>query len=185
MGEKNRKRSAIGAVIFAVVFGCFLAARAGFAQQIPNATINGVRSLQWFVGSTAAYSYSDAGFQYPSLGGQGSPGQGPQGYYYTITDAGSPAFTTSAVFCCTGLSQLSIDVVLPAGATGTLQAQESNDGIYWSNVGTLLTPDGGSQTMTFGGVGTQSVISPCSAGAARVEYFSTSVSNVQATAFVH
>lgn len=179
---RDRRPSILLAVLVSLYLGAV--SYAAFAQQIPGAPAN-VFSLQWFVGSSNASQYSDAGFLYPALGTQGGAGSGPLGYYFTVTDAGSPPFTTMPLDIRNGASLVGVNVTVSAGATGTLQAQESNDGTDWSNVGTLITMDGGANVYTFGASGTQSVVAPVSQALLRIEDFSTSVATVHATAVIH
>lgn len=156
------------------------------AQQIPGAPAQ-VFSLQWFTSAgTNISQYADAGFLYPSPAG-GTSGTGPLGNYYVLADAGTTSlYTGTASPGSLGTLNLLVNVI--GSASGTLQAQCSNDGTAssWTNIGTLLTMDGGAvQTYSLGGVGTQSVISPCACPLVRVLDSSTSTANstIEVTAF--
>lgn len=168
----------------ALLAAAVLAASAvvALAQQIPGAPPDTI-SLRWTDGGVDVSQYLDAGFLYQPPSG-GSIGTGPLGSYYLLTDGGTLAFSTYPI-APGSLGRIGIVVASGGGSTGTLQAQGSNDGASWVDLGTLLTLDGGLGPYSFGEPGSQSQISPCPFALVRILDSSTSTANstLAATAF--
>ncbi len=167
----RKLRLALALSLFAL--GC---ARAE-AQQIPGAP-SGVVSLQWSLPDGGNVSqYADAGFAYPAPSG-GIYGVGPQGSYYALLDGGSGVLIGGPI---SPGPQGRVEIVLSTagGGTpaGTVQAQESNDGLTWANLGSTVTLDGGVGPFTFGDVGSQVQISPSARALVRLYVSNTTTGN--------
>lgn len=180
---RNSKRILLACSLCVAVLAVYLGTvtRPAQAQQIPGAPAGAV-SLRWSISGVDVSQYSDAGFLWPNAGG--AP-QGGQGTWYALADGGTQTLVAGP-FEVQSQSNVEIDVSTVGTPTGVLQAQESNDGMHWGNVGGAQGMDGGSGAVyAFGGAGTNQQISPTGAALLRIVDSSTSTANstVAATAF--